>query len=32
MLMIFAGPLMSQGISLAHGISQPMQMAGMDYR
>ncbi|EGH47547.1 hypothetical protein PSYPI_36864 [Pseudomonas syringae pv. pisi str. 1704B] len=23
---------MSQGISLAHGISQPMQMAGMDYR
>ncbi|MBI6780875.1 hypothetical protein [Pseudomonas syringae] len=36
MLMIFAGSLMSQrmsqGISLAHGISQPMQMAGMDYR
>ncbi|MEQ4254125.1 hypothetical protein [Pseudomonas syringae] len=32
MLMIFAGSLMSQGISLAHSKSQPMQMAGMDYR
>jgi hypothetical protein len=30
MLMIFAGPLISQGISLAHGRSQPMQMAGME--
>ncbi len=30
MLMIFTGPLISQGISLAHGKSQPMQMAGME--
>ncbi|SHM98763.1 hypothetical protein SAMN05216593_105202 [Pseudomonas asturiensis] len=30
MLMIFAGPLISQGISLAHGKSQPMEMAGME--
>ncbi|QHF04319.1 DUF2946 domain-containing protein [Pseudomonas asturiensis] len=29
-LMIFAGPLISQGISLAHGKSQPMEMAGME--
>ncbi|MCT9824870.1 DUF2946 domain-containing protein [Pseudomonas veronii] len=30
MLMIFAGPLISQGISLAHGQSQQMSMAGME--
>jgi hypothetical protein len=30
MLMIFAGPLISQGISLAHGKSQSMSMAGME--
>lgn len=31
MLMIFVGPLISQGISLAHGKSQPVQMmAGME--
>lgn len=29
MLMIFAGPLISQGISLAHGNNLPMSMAGM---
>ncbi|HEY0288089.1 MAG TPA: DUF2946 domain-containing protein [Pseudomonas sp.] len=27
--MIFVGPLVSQGISLAHGMNQPMSMAGM---
>lgn len=30
MLMIFAGPLISQGISLGHGKSHPMSMAGME--
>ncbi|KFE54531.1 hypothetical protein IV01_15595 [Pseudomonas syringae] len=30
MLMIFVGPLISQGISLAHGKSQAMEMAGME--
>lgn len=30
MLMIFAGPLISQGISLAHDKSQTMSMAGME--
>ena len=30
MLMIFAGPLISQGISLAHDKSKPMSMAGME--
>lgn len=30
MLMIFAGPLISQGISLAHGKSQSMSIAGME--
>jgi len=30
MLMIFAGPLISQGVSLAHGQSQKMGMAGME--
>lgn len=29
MLMIFAGPLISQGISLAHGVSHPMSDAAM---
>jgi hypothetical protein len=29
MLMIFAGPLNSQGISLTRDKSQPMRMAGM---
>ncbi|WP_265582644.1 MULTISPECIES: hypothetical protein [unclassified Pseudomonas] len=29
MLMIFAGPLNSQGISLTREKSQPMRMAGM---
>lgn len=29
MLMIFAGPLISQGISLAHGQNASMSMAGM---
>ena len=29
MLMIFAGPLISQGVSIAHGQRQPMNMAGM---
>ncbi|XCY73734.1 DUF2946 domain-containing protein [Pseudomonas sp. CBR-F] len=29
-LMIFAGPLISQGISLSHGKSLPMSMAGME--
>lgn len=32
MLMIFAGPLISQGISLAHGNNLPMSMAGMACR
>ncbi len=32
MLMIFAGRLISQGISLARGKSQPMHTAGMHYR
>ncbi|WP_341521428.1 DUF2946 domain-containing protein [Pseudomonas sp. G.S.17] len=30
MLMIFTGPLISQGISLAHGKTRPMSMAGME--
>ena len=30
MLMIFAGPLISQGISLAHGQSQQMGMSDME--
>lgn len=30
MLVIFAGPLISQGISLAHGQSQQMSMEGME--
>lgn len=30
MLMIFSGPLISQGISLAHGKSRPKSMAGME--
>ncbi|AAO56343.1 conserved protein of unknown function [Pseudomonas syringae pv. tomato str. DC3000] len=30
MLMIFVGPLISQGISLVHGKSQSMSMAGME--
>jgi len=29
MLMIFVGPLISQGASLAHGMNYPMSMAGM---
>ncbi|WP_341524337.1 DUF2946 domain-containing protein [Pseudomonas sp. G.S.17] len=29
MLMIFVGPLISQGLNLAHGKSSPISMAGM---